>query len=54
MNDFLAVNEVYLKYFTEDSKPARSCVAIKDFPHKNPAIKVGIDSIAIVPRDDGK
>ena len=28
--DFAAVNEVYAKYFT--SKPARSCVAVKDLP----------------------
>ena len=28
--DFAAFNEVYAKYFT--SKPARSCVAVKDLP----------------------
>lgn len=28
--DFKAFNEIYAKYFT--SKPARSCVAIKDLP----------------------
>lgn len=28
--DFAAFNEVYSKYFT--SKPARSCVAVKDLP----------------------
>ena len=28
--DFSAFNEVYAKYFT--SKPARSCVAVKDLP----------------------
>ena len=28
--DFKAFNEVYAKYFT--SKPARSCVAVKDLP----------------------
>ena len=28
--DFAAVNEVYAKFFT--SKPARSCVAVKDLP----------------------
>jgi hypothetical protein len=49
MADFSIVNEVYLKYFNGNSKPARSCVAIKEFPHKNPAIKIGIDSVAIVP-----
>ena len=30
ISDFAAFNEVYAKYFTE--KPARSCVAVKDFP----------------------
>ncbi len=30
MADFAAFNEVYGKYFT--SKPARSCVAVKDLP----------------------
>jgi enamine deaminase RidA (YjgF/YER057c/UK114 family) len=28
--DFAAFNEVYAKFFT--SKPARSCVAVKDLP----------------------
>ena len=30
MGDFAAFNEVYAKYFT--TKPARSCVAVKDLP----------------------
>ena len=30
MNDFVKFNEIYAKYFT--SKPARSCVAVKDIP----------------------
>ncbi len=30
INDFASFNEVYGKYFT--SKPARSCVAVKDLP----------------------
>ena len=30
MGDFTAFNEVYAQYFT--SKPARSCVAVKDLP----------------------
>lgn len=30
MGDFTAFNEVYAKYFV--SKPARSCVAVKDLP----------------------
>ncbi len=32
MSDFAAFNEVYGKYFT--SKPARSCVAVKEIPKK--------------------
>lgn len=30
INDFALFNEIYQKYFT--SKPARSCVAVKDLP----------------------
>lgn len=30
MGDFAAFNEIYAKYFV--SKPARSCVAVKDLP----------------------
>ena len=30
ISDFAAFNEVYAKYFT--TKPARSCVAVKDLP----------------------
>ena len=30
INDFASFNEIYDKYFT--SKPARSCVAVKDLP----------------------
>lgn len=30
ISDFAAFNEVYARYFT--SKPARSCVAVKDLP----------------------
>ena len=32
INDFAKFNEVYSDYFT--SKPARSCVAVKDLPKK--------------------
>lgn len=32
MADFAAFNEVYAEYFT--SKPARSCVAVKELPKK--------------------
>lgn len=32
MGDFAAFNEIYGKYFT--SKPARSCIAVKELPKK--------------------
>ena len=32
MEDFAAFNSVYEKYFTENEKPARSCVAVKTLP----------------------
>ena len=41
INDFAAFNEVYAKYFT--SKPARSCVAVKDIPK---GVKCEIEVIA--------
>ena len=41
MNDFVAFNNVYAKYFT--GKPARSCVAVKTLP-KN--VLVEVDTIA--------
>ena len=41
MEDFAAFNEVYGKYFT--SKPARSCVAVKELPRN---VLVEIDTIA--------
>lgn len=40
--DFTAFNEVYAKYFT--SKPARSCVAVKDLPK---GVLCEIEAIAI-------
>lgn len=41
ISDFAAFNEVYGRYFT--SKPARSCVAVKDLPK---AVKVEVEVIA--------
>ena len=41
ITDFQAFNEVYAKYFV--SKPARSCVAVKDLPK---GVKVEIEVIA--------
>ena len=43
MADFAAFNEVYAKYFT--TKPARSCVAVKDLPK---GVKVEVEVIAVV------
>lgn len=40
--DFAAFNEVYAKYFT--SKPARSCVAVKDLPK---GVLCEVEAIAI-------
>ena len=42
MGDFAAFNEVYAKYFT--SKPARSCVAVKDLPK---GVLCEIEAVAI-------
>ena len=39
MNDFVAFNEIYGKYFT--SLPARSCVAVKTLP-KNALVEVEV------------
>ena len=41
--DFAAFNEIYGKYFT--SKPARSCVAVKDLP-KGVLVEVEVIAIA--------
>ena len=43
INDFVAFNGVYANYFT--TKPARSCVAVKDLPK---GVKVEVEVIAIV------
>lgn len=42
MGDFAAFNEVYAKFFT--SKPARSCVAVKDLPK---GVLCEVEAIAI-------
>ena len=42
MGDFAAFNEVYAKYFV--SKPARSCVAVKDLPK---GVLCEIEAIAV-------
>lgn len=43
MNDFAAFNQVYAEYFT--SKPARSCVAVKELPK---GVLCEIEAIAAV------
>lgn len=42
MNDFASFNEVYAKYFI--SKPARSCVAVKELPK---GVRCEIEAIAV-------
>ena len=42
MGDFASFNEVYAQYFT--SKPARSCVAVKDLPK---GVLCEIEAIAV-------
>ena len=42
MNDFAAFNEVYAKYFV--SRPARSCVAVKELPK---GVLCEIEAIAV-------
>ena len=42
MGDFAAFNEVYARYFV--SKPARSCVAVKDLPK---GVACEIEAIAV-------
>ena len=44
MNDFQAVNEVYSKYFNEDTAPARECVQVAALPK---GVNVEISVIAI-------
>ncbi|KEF38704.1 reactive intermediate/imine deaminase [Schinkia azotoformans MEV2011] len=46
MSDFAAFNEVYAKYFV--SKPARSCVAVKQLPL---GVLCEIEAIALKPLD---
>lgn len=47
ISEFAAFNEVYGKYFT--SKPARSCVAVKDLPK---CVKVEVEVIALASEND--
>ncbi len=45
MGDFAAVNEVYARYFSGDSPPARACVAVRTLPT---SVAVEIDCVALV------
>lgn len=45
MDDFAAFNSVYSQYFTSDTKPARSCVAVKTLP-KN--VLCEVEAIAVL------
>ena len=45
MNDFVAVNAVYGRYFDEDTAPARACVEVSRLPKD---VRVEIDCIAVI------
>lgn len=44
MNDFVAMNAVYARYFDEATAPARACVAVSRLPKD---VRVEIDCIAV-------
>lgn len=46
MNDFAAMNQVYARYFDEESAPARACVQVSRLPKD---VLVEIECIAVVP-----
>ena len=45
MNDFVAMNQVYARYFDEASAPARACVEVSRLPKD---VLVEIECIAVV------
>jgi 2-iminobutanoate/2-iminopropanoate deaminase len=45
MNDFVAMNAVYARYFDESSAPARACVQVSRLPKD---VLVEIDCIAVI------
>jgi 2-iminobutanoate/2-iminopropanoate deaminase len=45
MNDFVAMNQVYARYFDEESAPARACVEVSRLPKD---VLVEIECIAVV------
>ncbi|MEQ9549820.1 MAG: RidA family protein [Coleofasciculus sp. G3-WIS-01] len=46
MNNFAAMNQVYARYFDEESAPARACVEVSRLPKD---VLVEIECIAVVP-----
>jgi 2-iminobutanoate/2-iminopropanoate deaminase len=47
LGDFAIINEVYLKHFTSEPRPARSTVGVKELPRvANVPLKVEIEAIA--------
>lgn len=46
MNNFAAMNQVYARYFDEESAPARACVEVSRLPKD---VLVEVECIAIVP-----
>ncbi|MEQ9355540.1 RidA family protein [Coleofasciculus sp. F4-SAH-05] len=46
MNNFVAMNQVYARYFDEASAPARACVEVSRLPKD---VLVEIECIAVVP-----
>jgi 2-iminobutanoate/2-iminopropanoate deaminase len=45
MNDFAAMNQVYARYFQEESAPARACVQVSRLPKD---VLVEIECIAVI------
>ena len=45
MADFAAFNEVYSAYFTQEPRPARSCVAVRQLPKD---VLCEVEAIAVV------
>ncbi|HLW31942.1 MAG TPA: RidA family protein [Aequorivita sp.] len=40
MNDFAGYNEVYREYFTKETGPARTTVAVHQLPHPNLVVEI--------------
>jgi 2-iminobutanoate/2-iminopropanoate deaminase len=46
MNDFAAMNQVYARYFDEETAPARACVEVSRLPKD---VLVEVECIAVIP-----